>query len=202
MPLDDFENNPDWDIEDPVHGDIYKRAEHLLQTRRNDIHTRISYHFAMRLLTKEGGNPEVVAPAILLHDIGYSEIPEDQLLFAFGPKIEKPELKKLHETAGAELAGKILHEIDYPEERIIKIQQIINGHDSRETALSLEDMIVKDADKLFRFSHEGFIIDYQRFKREPHEWINYLKQHIEPWFFTASGEKMAQSEIEKRKKEL
>jgi len=40
-----------------------------------------------------------------------------------------------------------------------KIEKIFNGHDSREEFFSLNDKTVKEADKVWRYSSEGFHTD-------------------------------------------
>jgi hypothetical protein len=76
-----------WEIQDSFNRRIYNKAEYLLKTRNNTLHTRISYHYALNLLEAEGGDPRVVLPAILLHDVGYSQLPEKEIKDAFGPII-------------------------------------------------------------------------------------------------------------------
>ncbi len=156
-----------WEITNPPHRRIYQKAERFLQIRHNAVHTRISYHFALKLLKEEGGDPEVVIPAIVLHDIGYSKIPEDELRFAFGQNVTKPELQKLHEVEGARLAGEILRSLDYPEESVREIQSIIDGHDTRDTALNVNDAIVQDSDKLFRFTYQAWKLASSYFDSDP-----------------------------------
>jgi HD superfamily phosphodiesterase len=180
-----------WPIDDPLYKKIYDEAEPLLRARLNDIHARICYHYALELLDEEGGDPRIVLPAILLHDVGYSSIPDDELQSSFGPKIENPALRRQHETEGARLAGIILKKVQYPEELIEEIQTIIDGHDTRDDALSLNDKITKDADKLFRYSYEGFRIDFKRFNLKASEWFDYLIAHISGWFFTETATKLA-----------
>jgi HD superfamily phosphodiesterase len=77
-----------WEIQDPFYNKLYHRAEHLLRKRQNAIHTRISYHLAIKLLEAEGGDSQVVLPAIILHDVGYSQIPENELKNAYGPIVK------------------------------------------------------------------------------------------------------------------
>ncbi len=188
-----------WEIVDPFHRKIYEKAKHLLEPRKNKIHTRISYHFALKLLQNEEGNVDIVIPAVLLHDTGYSAIPETELINVFGPDIKKPELQRIHETEGARMAGEILRSMNYPDEQIDKIQVIIDGHDSRSSALNQDDKIVKDADKLFRYSPEGFMIDSKRFNKATDDWIDYLTRHIKQWFFTDTAKQLALLEIRIKK---
>jgi len=184
-----------WPIDDPLYRRIYDEAEPLLRARLNDIHARICYHYALKLLEKEGGDPSIVLPAVLLHDVGYSSIPDDELKNSFGPNIEKPTLRRLHETEGAKLAEEILKRVAYPKELIGEIQAIIDGHDTRDDALSLNDKITKDADKLWRYNYEGFKIDFERFNLTASEWFNYLVEHIPTWFFTETAFKLASQEV-------
>jgi HD superfamily phosphodiesterase len=173
-----------------------------LQTRHNEVHTRISWDFAGRLLRAEGGDPAVVLPAILLHDIGWSRVPEDEQLLAFGPNVKDPELTKVHERAGAAMAGEILQELEWPEAASARIVHIIAGHDTRVGSGSLEESVVRDADKLFRVSAAGFPIDCERFGLRPAAHAAFLRSKIEEWFFTATGAHLAREELEAREREL
>ena len=122
--------------------------------------------------------------------------------FGLDANIKKPELRRMHEIEGARLAEKILREIAYPDEFVQMILEIIDGHDTRKTALNSNDMIVKDADKLWRFTHVGFHIDYKRFKFPPKKWLDDIRRLIPEWFFTNTAKKMATEEAEKRKLDL
>lgn len=190
-----------WEIQDAFYRNLYNRAEHLLKTRNNTLHTRISYHYALHLLDAEGGDSPIVLPAILLHDIGYSQLPEKEIKDAFGPIIKKPELQRLHEIEGVSLAGKILREIQYPPDMIRSIQVLIDGHDTRQTAYDINDMIVKDADKLWRYSQEGFCLNYQWFDLRPKAYMERLLSHIPIWFFTQTARKLATEAVQKLKAE-
>jgi HD superfamily phosphodiesterase len=202
MESDNLDQDSEWPIEDPLYKKIYEEAEPLLRARMNDIHARICYHYALKLLEEEGGDPSIVLPAVLLHDVGYSSIPDDELQSAFGPNIENPVLRRQHETEGAKLAKRILKKVQYPNESIEEIQAIIEGHDTRDVALNLNDKITKDADKLFRYSYEGFKIDFKRFNLKASEWFDYLLTHIPMWFCTETAANLALQESRKLEKRL
>lgn len=170
---------------------IYALARPFLQTRHNDIHALVSYGYALRLLRSEGGERAVVLPAILLHDVGWSRIPEPLQLTAFGPNPTNPDLNRVHEVEGARLAEEILQRTGYDGDKIQEIVEIIAGHDSRTAARSVSEMVVKDADKLFRFSKWGFAIDVQRFMLDPVAHRLWLADQIERWFFTAKAKELA-----------
>lgn len=190
-----------WEITDPFHGEIYRRGEPFLQTRLNTLHTRVAYHFAQALLLAEGGEENIVIPAVLLHDLGWSLISEEDQVGAFGPNVRRPDLQRLHESEGAKIAGKLLRELQFQAPEIRQIEQIIDGHDTRSDSLGLNDSLVKDADKLWRYSYEGFLIDYKRFGHTPEENLRWLVGSISQWFFTETAKQMAMAEAESRKKD-
>ena len=181
---------------------ILSLALPYLQTRHNEIHTRICWEFAERLLAAEGGDPDIVIPAILLHDIGWSRVPEEVQLSAFGPNVEDPELTKVHEREGARMAEEILVSLGYAAERAGEIVSIVAGHDTRPGSSSLHESIVKDADKLFRLSERGFPIDCERFELDPAAHLAWLGKQVDRWFFTAPGKLIAREEIRARRRDL
>lgn len=179
-----------------VYDQIYELAKPYLNTRQNDVHVENSYRFARILLQKEPGEAEIVYPAILCHDVGWIKLSEDLQRKAFGPTFD-PGLRRIHEEEGVKLARRILQKVNYPGDKINEILEIIDGHDSRLGALSDNDRIVKDADKLFRFHPIGLEIDIQRFGVERYPYMEWLSAQIESWFFTATGKSLARSELAK-----
>lgn len=135
---------------------IWPRAAVHLRVRSNDAHTLYAVAIARSLLA---AHPEadagVVLPAMMLHDIGWSKVPADEVLEAIAPGGGRPDLVLLHEKEGAQLAEGFLAEVGVPAERAARIVEIIDGHDSRREALSIEDAIVKDADKVWRLTPHG-----------------------------------------------
>ena len=185
----------------PIHQKIYEKAKPFLRTRKNLIHTQIALRYALRLLKEEKSDENVVIPAILLHDVGWKTIPEDLQLTAFGPNPSNPQLVRVHEVEGAKIAEAILKELHYPPEKIKEICQIIRGHDSRKRPISRNDRIVKDADKLWRYSRKGMAIDLDRFHIPRREYLIFLEGIIDHWFLTPTGKEIARREILSRKKE-
>ena len=180
---------------------IWELAEPYLNTRDNNTHTRISVRLAYQLLEKEAGDPAIVIPAIILHDVGWKAIAENLHLEAFGPKATSPELNRVHEVEGVRIAKEILEQVQYDHKRIEEILRIIDGHDSREEPLSLNDKLVKDADKLSRYDKEMFHVDIRRYNHTYEEQLNRLRSHLEEWFFTTSAKKIARKELKTRLKE-
>ncbi len=139
----------------PEHRPLWTRALAYLGVRQNAEHTRYSTGFAERLVACCGARGDIVLPAIILHDTGWSTVPEDKILASFGPRTRYPELRRQHEVEGARIARRLLTELAYGPPDIEVIAAIIDGHDTRAEPISLEDAVVKDADKLWRYTRFG-----------------------------------------------
>ena len=185
----------------PIYQKIFERAKPFLRTRKNLIHTRIALRYAIKLLETVKGDEEVVIPAILLHDVGWKAVPEDLQLTAFGPNRSNPQAARLHEVEGAKTARNILEGLHYPPERVNEICRIVRGHDSRKKSISRSDRIVKDADKLFRYSRRGMAIDVNRFRTHRGDYLGYLEKHIEKFFFLPVSRQIAKEELARRRRE-
>ena len=181
---------------------IWQLAEPYLDTRKNDIHTKISTECAYRLLEREGGDQDIVIPAIILHDVGWKRVPENLQLKTFGPNTTYPELNRLHEIEGVKIAKEILENVHYDKDKVAEILKIIEGHDSRKEPLSLNDKIVKDADKLSRYNKELFIINMKRFKETYSQELDRIRSNLYKWLLTDSAKEIARAEIKNRAKEL
>ena len=94
---------------DPELAAIWILAAPYLLVRDNDAHTLYAVGLARALLE---AHPEadaaVVLPAIMLHDIGWSQVPPGEVLEAIAPGGGRPDLVLLHEKEGARPAAGIL----------------------------------------------------------------------------------------------
>jgi HD superfamily phosphodiesterase len=185
-----------------IYKKIWELAKPFLDTRHNQQHTEIAYRAALRLLESEEGDEAIVIPAIILHDVGWIKVPEELQLTAFGPKARNKKLNRVHEVEGVKLARGILEKVNYDPQKMDEILVIIDGHDSRREAISPSDKIVKDADKLCRFTHQGTSLNCQRYEMSFDEWYEFLMARIDRWFFTQTARKIAREELERRKEEF
>lgn len=177
---------------------LFEIARPFLDTRDNENHTRIAYEFAVRLLNEEGGDPAVILPAVILHDVGWKCVPEDLQLTAFGPGKIDAALNRIHETEGARIARELLEKVDYPAPLIDEIAQIVEGHDSVKQPRSLNDAVVKDADKLWRYTEIGFDTDSGRFGIEASDYLAILRALLDEWFHTPTAKRIAREEFGRR----
>ena len=185
----------------PIYKKIFERAKPYLGVRNNLVHTQIALRYALKLLEQEKGDESVILPAVILHDVGWKTIPEDLILKTFGPHPSHPELARVHELEGAKIARRILEELRYPSGMVREICRIIRGHDSRNKPISQNDRIVKDADKLFRYSRRGFAIELGWFPVPPERFLKAFEKKIEEWFLLPSSRELARREFAQRRKE-
>jgi CRISPR/Cas system-associated endonuclease Cas3-HD len=184
---------------------IYKAAEKYMRVRKNDIHIPLSYNYALRLLKYYPEvNADIVAAAIILHDIGWYSIDEDDI-FKKGFLSEnflQSDVRFLHESEGVRLCVEILRGCGYDDDFIKKVQSIIDGHDTRLFAKSKEDEIVRDADKLWRFHVVGVSTAADWFKQTPTQYANRLEKDVIKQLHLPESVKMARADLKKTKKIL
>lgn len=177
---------------------IFGLARSYLDTRENEEHTRLACEFASRLLHEEGGDPNVVLPATILHDVGWKRIPEELQITAFGPGRRDKALNRVHEQEGVRIAADILTTVMYPAHLIEEIVEIVSGHDSMPKALSLNDAIVKDSDKLWRYTEHGVSLGMQRFAMTRARYLKRLRTKLRVWFLTGAAKRIAKAELQLR----
>lgn len=188
MKLNETENN------------LFRLAKPYLIVMNNDSHTQDVLDLAFRLISKEGGERDIIIPAAILHDVGWSEVPEEMRLEARTPKRDI-RLARMHERASVKIAKKILAEAVNDSLQVTEILEIIDGHDTREEALSLNDKIVKDADKLSRYSE--IFWDIIRWAGiNPKILYRGLESKTEEWFHLPSSREIAHEKLLQRRQEI
>ena len=102
-------------------------------------------------------NRMIVLPAAIMHDIGYARCTNEELIavrdIRRGKMTPLGEVAKVnHMKYGAEMAREILRGINYDKKYTEEIARIISRHDLLDECQSLEESIVRDADKVWRYS--------------------------------------------------
>ena len=171
---------------------LWNAARPWLDVRSNDVHTLIAWRLAGTLLTlRPGAEESVVLPAIILHDTGWKQMPQEKLALAVGPNAQFPELQRDHELAGVAIGADILTRLalGLDDKAILAI---IDGHDTTKAARSAEDAIVKDADKLWRFTPHGVTTIGGWFQTPAPDTLAMLEDFVLPSFLTPEARIMAQ----------
>ena len=142
----------------PEYKKIWDKAKPLLAEGRHwDLwHTEISIEYMQQILKGEKKDQlsSILIPAIILHDVGWSEIGEEKNI-SWG----KAEMRTKHMKEGARLARKILNEIGYDPEKVEVISYLVAGHDNAylgiEPKTELEKLL-RDADACYILSYPSF----------------------------------------------
>jgi len=188
----------------PIVDEVWRATAPYLRTRKNDVHSPISAWFAEELLEAHSeADPLVVRTAILMHDSGWSAIDEGRILEeAFSGDWKKSDVRILHEQEGVKLVRQILPELGFDAAVTDEIAMIIDGHDTRPDAHSLNDALMRDADKLWRYTPAGIAIASGWFKKTPAEYCIQLMEKTFPDLHTDVAREIALRELEVSKRML
>ncbi len=176
--------------------DVWRVSEPYMRARKNDVHIPLSYAFARELLKHyPDADEDIVSLAIILHDIGWYSIDmHDIIEKGFGPDMMQSDVRFLHESEGVRMSREVLEKTHWPEAVIAAVGEIIDGHDTRPRARSLNDRLVRDADKLWRFTVTGVAVACDWFKITPRQYAARLKQQISI-LETEAGRQMAEKAL-------
>jgi len=165
--------------------DLFKLAEPYLKTRGDLLHTQVAHKYSLLLLEEEGGDKRIVEPAVILHDVGWSRLKPEKIKVAYGVRAAGETAKRLnrvHELEGAKIARALLNEKKYDPALTDRIALIIERHDSGKETDSLEEKVVKDSDRLWRFSKVGYYQEMERQSTDSEERFRFLSSIWEHGF--------------------
>ena len=172
---------------------LWEDAKAFLDVRNNDEHTLVAYGLARALLAEiPEAEESVVLPAILLHDVGWKRIPPDLLLDAIGRRPTRRDLVRDHEIHGVEIAREILEHHHPAGVDIEAVLAIIDGHDTTNDARSVNDAVMKDADKGWRCTPHGMRIIAGWYGWSRAELIDMLETVSNPRMLTPAGRALAE----------
>jgi HD superfamily phosphohydrolase YqeK len=187
--------------------EIWELALPYQDARDDEGHGEVVTDYAIKLCKIEGVNEEVVVPAAILHDIGWSRLSGEERMLIFDHSIDlevRLKARYKHQEEGVKLGRELLDEVGYLEDLVEQILEIISEHDTREGFFSEDEAAVRDADKLWRFSKVGFWDDVEKSKITPEYYCEKLKSKINElgFFYFDSSRKMAVEELNQRRREF
>ncbi len=134
--------------------------------------------------------------AILLHDTGWARVDEDRIISeGFSGDWRRADVRYEHERHGCDIARTVLPPLGYDADFIQRVVDIIDGHDTRPESHSLEDSLVRDADRLWRFTPAGIALASGWFGLTPAEYTRRLRSEIIPELLTDAAVQMAETEL-------
>jgi hypothetical protein len=172
-----------------------------MRARKNDVHVPLSFWYAERLLERHPeADADVVLLAIMFHDAGWAVIDEQRIYaegFATGDKEVdlSSDVRILHEKEGARIAAEALGGLGEDPAVVEEVVAIIDGHDSRLTALSRNDELVKDADKLWRYSVTGLSVSCDWFSMTPGQYAARLERQVREALFTDAAREIGARDL-------
>lgn len=178
--------------------DLWRAAEPYMRARRNDIHIPLSFYFTELLLDDYPDADELVTRvAILLHDTGWARVDAGTMITEGfrSANWRQSDARVQHEIEGCNIARELLPGLGFDTAFITQVTDIIDGHDTRLDHHSLEDAIVRDADRLWRFTPTGTAFSAEWFGMTPREIIENLEAVVLDELITASGRRMAEAEM-------
>jgi HD superfamily phosphodiesterase len=183
---------------------VWRAAELYMRARKNDIHIPLAFNWTLEILESyPEANRDVCLLAILLHDIGWWAIDMEEIIEQ-GFRAEnhlQSDVRYRHEVEGVKLGTEVLRKTGWSEAVIAQVCEIIDGHDTRKAPRHLNDRIVRDADKLWRYNITGIAIAADWFGKTPHAYAADMESKID-WFETPIGRTMAERELIITKKAL
>ncbi len=160
--------------------EVWRTSEPYMRARKNDVHIPLSYAFARKLLKHyPDADEDIVSLAIILHDIGWYSIDMSDIIEkGFGPNMMQSDVRLIHESEGVRMSREVLEKTGWPEPIIAAVGAIIDGHDTRPQARSLNDRVMRDADKLWRFTVTGVSVACDWFKMTPRQYADRLEIQV------------------------
>jgi len=191
------------------HKEIWKEAKPLLAKCRwwDLTHTRMSIGFMHQIMHDEdrGNYEEILMPAIILHDVGWTVIGEEKNT-SWGNK----DLRIKHMAEGAKIARRILEKVKYDIKLTEKIVNLVATHDDAylgKPQTTIGEKLIRDADACFVLTGLSFWKDYhvkcvvKGEKMTPQEFLDKKvvggsKRH------TITAQKITDQQIVARRKEI
>lgn len=183
---------------------VWRAAETYLRARKNDIHIPLSFAWCEALLAHHvDADRDVCLLAILLHDIGWYAIDMDMIIQEGfrSENVLQSEVRYLHEAEGVKLGTEVLRKTGWDDTIIAQVCEIIDGHDTRPDPRHLNDRIVRDADKLWRFEVTGISVASDWFGMTPHAYCTRLEAELHK-LETEIGQSYAQDILAKSRARL
>lgn len=180
---------------------LWKAIEPETRTRGNDVHLPVVAAYATRLCDAHPeADRELVLVSTILHDTGWAHVDETRIISeGFSGNWRKAAIRFEHEAEGCVVARRVLPDLGYDSEFVEKVCEIIDGHDTRQVAYSIEDALVRDSDRLWRFDRAGIMASSSWFGMPVSDYVDRLYREILPELITDAAHQMANADLTRAK---
>lgn len=190
-----IDSTPDTDEFDA----LWQKVIPETRARGNDFHLPLSVAYAHRLCEAyPQADRRLVLIATLLHDTGWAHVDEDRIISeGFRGDWRQADIRYEHEVQGCLVARRVLPDLGYSDEFVERVCAIIDGHDTRQEAHSLEDALMRDADRSWRFDRVGIALASGWFGQTPDYYTDRLENEIIPELITEAAIAMAHADLDR-----
>lgn len=152
------------------------------------------------LLKKEFDDEEILMPAAILHDVGWSKvfIKLKKSEWDVMPKKKRIRALKLHIKYAPLIIRKILRKVGYPKNKIKKIIDVVLAHKYKNPG-ELNKRLLIDADILSDAFRKQFYSDVKEYATTPSKLYGFRKHNQ---FYTMTARIIFKKELAKRRKEF
>lgn len=181
--------------------ELWKAIVPETRSRANDLHLPLVAAYAARLCDAyPEADRELVMVATILHDTGWAHVDQSRIVsegFRGSSDWRQAVIRFEHEVEGTRVARRVLPRLGYEEAFVERVCDIIDGHDTRNVAFSLEDALVRDSDRLWRFDQAGIAMSIEWFGTDVSSYMVRLDTEIVPELITEAGVLMARADMDR-----
>ncbi len=197
---------------------FFEHIKDKLSVRTTDVHTAVCLGMIDQYLSKfPEANRQVVGLALILHDVGWSNLTEQEIALSLGVsglqltnQAVAPKLK--HAVLGQKISKEILdtYKFNKPlnENEMQLILQAIRYHDepweikNEDNEIPIEVKLLVDLDHIWSFTYQNFWQDTARKGVEPEEYADNLEADTDSYFISDFGKQKARELLKDRRDEI
>ena len=172
---------------------LERATPYLKRGRKYDYsHTKAIIPIAETIIKKDGLDEEIILPAIIFHDIGWSLVSNELRLEYYSHKA-----RMAHMRMGAKLTKKLLGQFNYPKNKVNSICHLVRVHDYPSSGVNKSlktknELAVACIDFLWRLTKSGFWANTTTKSEATHK-LATLKSHAKEkklFYFSKAGTKI------------
>ena len=171
---------------------------HLRKGVRKDfvLHTKAVSRALKLLLRREKGDEDILIPAAILHDVGWSTVP----VYLQKAKDEKRVKEAMHRHLedSVPIIKDILAAVSFDKKRTNKVIEIVLAHKFR-SPRNIDKRLLIDADTLSDVFKEPFYTDAKQYNVDPDDFYQIRKKNT---FYTQTARDIFRRELKKRAREI
>jgi len=181
------------------HQEIWNCVKPLMKkVKKKDyvLHVKMVIRAMEEIIAGEGGNVDILIPAAILHDVGWSEVTE---------KLQLTDDKKLKHEAGVQhirraplIIRRILGKLNYDQNTIERVIEIVVAHKFTDPE-EKEKRLLIDADTLSDTYKESFYSDVESYNSTSEKTYKFRSKNI---FYTKTAKKIFQKQLKARREEI